>query len=674
VKISLVLATANRTAELERFLSALAGQTHGEVELIVADQNPDDRVARLLGPYRHRFPIVHLHSQPGVSRGRNAGLPHATGEIVGFPDDDCWYPPCLLEGVVRFFEAHREWDGLLVRSIDDRGTASMIRGAPGEVRVTRHNAGWLAVSYVLFVRRRFIEQVGGFDPQLGLGAGTPWRAGEETDYVLRGLAEGMRLFYTPALAVHHNPSVQAYDRQARARAGAYGMGAGYVLRKHRFPLWYVVRRSWAGPAARLALAMLRAREAGYHWAELSGRVRGWLRAGQVFHAAAGSDQPARSPRARPRVLHVITLSDWGGAQAYVFALARGMRDAFDMTVACGPGGPLVQRLLQEGIRTVEIPTLRRNPHPPADLAALWRLARLMRQERFDLAHCHSTKAGLLGRIAARLAGIPAVVFTAHGWAFAGWWHPVVRGLAMLAERAAAHLTTVIICVSDLDRKTALRKRVGRPDQIVVVHSGIAPFAPFGGSPAERQPLDGACGVLMVSRLDPQKDPVTLLDAWGMVAGPHRLLLAGDGPLRPALEEMVSRRGLAGRVQLLGARTDVPTLLRAADVFVLSSRSEGLPLAIIEAMTAGLPVVATGVGGVPEAVVHGETGLLVPPGDPTALASALDRLLRDAGLRRRMGEAGRQRALAHFTEARMLEETAALYVRALGRGRPVPLGA
>ena len=164
------------------------------------------------------------------------------------------------------------------------------------------------------------------------------------------------------------------------------------------------------------------------------------------------------------MLELVTLSDWGGAQACVFALSRGLRDTFDVTVACGSGGPLISRLRDEGIRVVEIPRLVRPPHPVADLKTLVWLVRWMRRERFAIVHCHSTKAGLLGRFAARMAGVPGIVFTVHGWPFAGWWHPIVRAAIMLAERAAARISTAIICVSDYDRRWALRMGIGRSEE------------------------------------------------------------------------------------------------------------------------------------------------------------------------------------------------------------------
>ncbi len=366
-----------------------------------------------------------------------------------------------------------------------------------------------------------------------------------------------------------------------------------------------------------------------------------------------------------RVLQLVTLSAWGGAQQHVLSLARGLRDRYDMTVACSPGGPLVHRARQEGIRVIEVPGLTRLPHL-RDLQALVFLVRLMRSERFALVHCHSTKAGVLGRIAARLAGVPAVVFTAHAWQFVAVWPGPLRLAIRAAERQAARLSTAIICVSEFDRQQALRAGIGPPDRLFVVPNGVDPAAwmqdrarPPAGSHAERPAT-----AIMVGRLAVPKDPATLLEAWRRIGPPHRLILVGAGPLLADVRRRIQRDGLADRVVLMDPASPIPSLLREADLFVLCSRWEGVPLAIIEAMMSGLPVVATRVGGVPEVVSDGETGVLVPPHDPQALASALNQLLRDPERRRRMGEAGQRRALACFTETHMLAATAQVYARAL----------
>jgi glycosyltransferase involved in cell wall biosynthesis len=292
-------------------------------------------------------------------------------------------------------------------------------------------------------------------------------------------------------------------------------------------------------------------------------------------------------------------------------------------------------------------------------------------------HCHSTKAGLLGRFAARIAGVPVRVFTVHGWPFTGWWHPVFRWAAVAAERMAARVSTAVICVSEHDRRRALGLGIRPASKIRVIHNGVDPSRCLpgagelergagsrrGGASRGRVVLetrDGGCRVVTVGRLTHQKDPLALLRAWQLIHGSHRLTIVGDGALRPDLEVAIRQHGLAARVELLGARDDVPDILNEADVFVMASRWEGLPLAIIEAMMSGLPVVATAVGGVPEEVVDGVTGLLVPPGEPEALARAMQRFLDDPQLRASAGAAGRRRALERFTEARMLRETAQVY--------------
>jgi len=380
---------------------------------------------------------------------------------------------------------------------------------------------------------------------------------------------------------------------------------------------------------------------------------------------SGAEGPLR--KGKLTVLLLVTLSELGGAQHVVYVLARYLRSGYDTTVACASGGFLIEKLRQEQIRVVEIPELVRPLNPIRDLQAFLKLYRWMHRERFDLVHAHSTKAGLLGRLAARLAGVPIVLFTAHGWAFTEGRTYWKRWLLAQAERLAAKATTKIICVSERDRELALQFHVGRPDQLVVIHNGIdpQPFTRADGARVRRQwGLEGTAVLTSVGRLVPQKDPLTLLKAIQNLSK-GKLILIGDGPLQPRVERFIRRNGLANRVILAGERRDIPEILAASDVFVLPSRWEGLPLTIIEAMMVGLPVVATRVSGVPELVEDGVTGFLVPSGDPQGLAKALQQLLDDEELRRRMGEAGRQRALGNFTLDRMLHETHRVYEKVVG---------
>lgn len=381
---------------------------------------------------------------------------------------------------------------------------------------------------------------------------------------------------------------------------------------------------------------------------------------------------------RPRVLLLVTLSEWGGAQHVVYVLARHLRREYDVTVACAPGGELVERLGQEGVRVLAVPEFVRVPHPWRDLRALVRLVRLIRRERYDVVHAHSTKAGVLGRLAARLAGVPVVLFTAHGWAFTegrAWWK---RMALALVERFCGWLSTRLVCVSRHDHELALRFHVAT-GRLVTIRPGVDPGRFDRVDPrAVRAGLGIRSGPVIgfIGRLARPKEPLHLLEAFSRLSQ-GTLLMVGTGPLRPKVERFVRRHALEDRVLLVGPRENVPDLLAAMDIFVLPSRWEGLPLAIIEAMMAGLPVLATGVGGVPELVEDGVTGLLVPPRDPEALAWALARLLSDPPVRRRMGAAGREKAVREFRLDRMLEETSRLYKELLGTARrragaaPVP---
>jgi glycosyltransferase involved in cell wall biosynthesis len=270
------------------------------------------------------------------------------------------------------------------------------------------------------------------------------------------------------------------------------------------------------------------------------------------------------------------------------------------------------------------------------------LVSIMRRERPDIVHVNSSKAGVLGRLAAVVARVPIRVFTVHGWAFKAY-----SGLASLAylwaDRLAAHWTTFTICVADHERACGIAARTCRRDRTVVIPNAVdiaaAPKADLNG---------GTPRVVTVGRLKPPKDYATLVRALAALpSGSFEAVIVGDGPLRSEVQAEVNQLGLADTVRLLGERADVPELLADSDLFVLSSASEGLPLSVEEAMAAGLPVVASAVGGVPELVLDGETGYLVPPGEPDRLAAALGPLLADSALRRRMGSSGRSRAEERF---------------------------
>ena len=278
-------------------------------------------------------------------------------------------------------------------------------------------------------------------------------------------------------------------------------------------------------------------------------------------------------------------------------------------------------------------------------------------------HASSSKAGVLGRLAAAATRVPIRIFTVHGWAFSAYSGLASR-LYRVSDRLMAPLTTVTICVSEQELAAGLEAGTCRAERSVVIHNAVDVAA----APRSRhdRPVPR---LIAVGRLKAPKDFLTLVRALARLPeGGFEALLVGDGPDRGEIEDEIRELGVEGRVQLAGERSDVPALLADSDVFVLSSRSEGLPVSVLEAMAAELPVVASNVGGLGELVVDGETGLLVPPGDPEALAEALGRLIEDRELRRRLG-ASRPRSCGATLRPRRIPTGASRSLRQAARASP-----
>ena len=363
---------------------------------------------------------------------------------------------------------------------------------------------------------------------------------------------------------------------------------------------------------------------------------------------------------RPRLLILITLAEAGGAQTSVAQLLPALVGDFDVILAAHGPGPLREAAHDSGVALVELRNVRRSINPWRDLLGLIELVRLCRRLQPDIVHAHSSKAGALGRLAAAIAGVPIRVFTVHGWSFAAYGG-LAGHLYLWVERRLERLTTSVVCVARSARELGTAAGACRAERTVVI-----PNAVDVESFASVRPHAGPPRIVSIGRLAFPKDFSTLVEALADARGEWRASFVGEGPLRAAIAEEVCSRGLESRIELLGTRGDVPELLASADVFVLSSRSEGFPVSILEAMAVGLPVVATDVGGVAEAVLDGETGLLVPPGDGRALSAALERLLRDDALRRRLGDAGRERALREFDVPSFRQAHLELYRRELAR--------
>jgi len=276
-RFSLVLATVDRTEEVGRFFKHLDAQTYRDFEVIMVDQNTDGRLVPIVKSYEKKFPILHLRNIPrGLSRARNIGLEYVRGDIVGFPDDDCWYPKDFLEKVAKFLSDHPDLDGLSVRVTDENGQNSLLKWARDPGFLTRFSVFRRVVSHGLFLRRSVVEAVGRFDESLGVGAGTPWGAGEEIDYVLRALKKGVRIYYWPNTFLYHPNPVKNYDQASWQRALMYGRGNGRVLRKHEYPAWFILYL-WIRLVGGIVIALIQGQpgKAAYRWFSLKGQIRGW---------------------------------------------------------------------------------------------------------------------------------------------------------------------------------------------------------------------------------------------------------------------------------------------------------------------------------------------------------------------------------------------------------------
>lgn len=376
------------------------------------------------------------------------------------------------------------------------------------------------------------------------------------------------------------------------------------------------------------------------------------------------------------LVHIITRLELGGAQlATLTQVAQSRFPNGARWLVSGQGEQLDAHAAHlDGVRWHPIPSLVRELVPASDSRAWWALYQtlsgLRRRYSRDkiLVHTHSSKAGVLGRTAAAAAGIDRVVHSIHGFGHSHHGTRLQRRAFLHAERAVAGVTDAFTADSRANLTQGQREGILRHKPARFVPCGIPVAAyrkPAVPRAQMRQNLGIARGeraVLGLGCFKPQKDPETFVRVAARVlaAAPRTVfLLAGDGTLRPQVEALIDKLGLHKRVRLLGWRNDVPNLLHAADVLLHTSVWEGLPQAFAQAMAAGLPIVATGVDGAPEAIEHGGNGFLCPPGDSARLAQHVLTLLGDRQLRARLGAAGRQRASA-FSEARMLSMLDALY--------------
>ncbi|HDH51780.1 MAG TPA: glycosyltransferase family 1 protein [Nitrospirae bacterium] len=359
-------------------------------------------------------------------------------------------------------------------------------------------------------------------------------------------------------------------------------------------------------------------------------------------------------------IHVILLADELDRLGYETVLVKGSEGAAE--------GNMMDLAEAKGIKPVVIPELGREIGIKNDLKAFYKLYRLIRKEKPDIVHTHTAKAGTLGRIAARLAGVPVILHTFHGHVLTGYFGRCRSWVFILIEKILALITTRLITLSEELKRELIDMGIGKEDKFEVIPLGLE-LEPFLDAERHKGRFKNELGLSaetavigIVGRLVPVKRHKLFLDMAKMIDSQAdiKFVIVGDGELRKELEDYAEKLGIADEVIFTGFRRDLPEIYAGLDIVVLTSKNEGTPVSIIEAMAAARPVVATNVGGVPSLVKDGVTGLLVKPGDTDSLSDAVARLIKDPHLRQDMGREARSRVFPSYDISELVGRINVLY--------------
>ncbi|MEM4202814.1 MAG: glycosyltransferase family 4 protein [Candidatus Methanomethylicaceae archaeon] len=374
-------------------------------------------------------------------------------------------------------------------------------------------------------------------------------------------------------------------------------------------------------------------------------------------------------RQQKKILHIIGDSRFGGGVRVILSLIK-MAQHHGWVADVLSTDPVVKREFElRGVKVVALPVIWRNTSPVRDCVGLVRLIHFLASSDYSIVHTHTSKGGFIGRLAARMARIPIIIHTVHGFAFHEFSHPVSLYFYSRLERLAAHWCHCIITVSNFHRDWALRLGIAPPDKIIAIPNGISTDhlrvttallemrARLGLSSKDKV-------ILTLGRLFPQKGVEYLIQAMprvlSSVGQPVVLLIAGEGPLLDNLRGLTEKYGVSQHVRFLGFRKDIGDLLNAADIVVLPSLWEGLSIALLEAMAMAKPIITTAIGSNREVIDDGRNGILVQPADSNGLAQAIISLLSDPFLMLRLGKTAQETFFTYYTEERMLEQTWQVY--------------
>lgn len=383
-----------------------------------------------------------------------------------------------------------------------------------------------------------------------------------------------------------------------------------------------------------------------------------------------------------KIAQVITRLDWGGSPDIFRVLCSRLDpELYDITLIIGDTKAPTQKTKEflEGFkgRTVIIPQLKRDIDPVNDIAAFRRLYSIFRKGRFDIVHTHTAKAGALGRMAASFAGAPVIIHTPHGHNLYGYFSPAASAMIAGTEKFLTRFTDEIIALTELERSDYISSGVAGDGKVSVIYQGLEldKFTRDWKSAfnlknvLKIRPEDRVVG--LVGRLEPVKGSDVFIEAAALIIKKRpdvRFVVAGEGSLRSVMEKRAAELGISASIIFAGWREDIPDVISLMDIMVLPSLNEAVGIALIEAQAEGIPVVASRVGGVPEVVRDGKTGILVPPSDPAAIADAVIGLLDDKPKCAAMGEAGKAWVRDRFKAEDMVKKTSELYMRLLNKKR------
>ena len=374
-------------------------------------------------------------------------------------------------------------------------------------------------------------------------------------------------------------------------------------------------------------------------------------------------------KSKIKILHVITHLPIGGAQdntLYTVELLD--KEKYDISLCCNLDGELVERAKKiEAVKLFDIPFLCREVSPYRDIRAFLSLYKLFKKEDFTIIHTHSSKAGLLARLAAVLNKTPIVIHTIHGFAFNDFMNIFKKNFFIYLEKLLAKWTDVLITVSNLNKKKIIDLNIAQENKIKNIYSGIDLnlFTNKRNNDFRKELNLENNHILLgsVGRLSDQKDPITMIEAFGIISKPFpnaHLALVGDGELKGKILEKIDQLKLDGKVHLTGNKNNPWSVYHSMDLFIMSSIYEGLGRSITEALSCGVPVVCTDVEGVPEIVRDNITGILVPPKDANKLADGIIRTLNDMETAKKMAEEGRRFVKDNFDVNKMVNDIDSLY--------------